>query len=119
MAYLRRLCNHQPESGKDQDARSGSVYAMLPTFLLGWFLEQYQCFYGVRATNYGGPNGEEWCLEGAMCFPYCYCIHGGDGIVYGFMTYDIAGEVFNTSVTYYFMLSYTSKIAISTSRLVG
>ena len=45
--------------GKDQDARSGIVYAMLSALLLGWFVEYYPCFYAVRATNQGGRNGEE------------------------------------------------------------
>ena len=86
--------------GKDQDARSRSVYAMLSALLLGWFVEYYPCFYAVRATNQGGRNGEEWCLARAICFPHSHCIPGGDGIVDDFMSYGIAREMLKTSSSY-------------------
>ena len=86
--------------GKDQDARSGSVYTMLSALLLGWYVEYCPRFYAVRATNQGGRNGEEWCLERAICFPRWHCIPGGDGIVYDFMSYGIAREILKTFVSY-------------------
>ena len=97
---MRRLCDHQSESGKNQDGRSRGVYAMLSAFLLGWFVEYYPCFCAVRATNQGGRNGEDWCLERAICFPHCHCIPGGGDIVYDFMSYGIAREILKTSVSY-------------------
>ena len=71
MACVRRLRDYQSQLGKDQDACSCSVLALLPAVLLGRVFEQYECFHAVCAARQGRVGGEDkWRSEGAVCvFP--------------------------------------------------